>query len=171
MAAQRDEFGQFLPGNKIWEARTSYGRELIFSTPEILKSACIEYFEYVHENPLLEEQLFAYQGAVTHEPVTKMRAMTKDGLYVFLGIGRSTWDLYCGREGYKDVTEWVEMVIRTQKFEGAAAGMLNPVIVARDIGLRESTSVEHSGGVSIGELSDSELESRIAQLIGKTGTS
>ena len=37
----------------------------------------------------------------------------------------------------------MEQIIRTQKFEGAAAELLNPNIIARDLGLADRS--EHSG--------------------------
>ena len=67
-------------GNQFWKARSKHGRELIFKTPEALWDACVEYFEWVDANPLQEDRPFAYQGAVKHEPVAKMRAMTICGL-------------------------------------------------------------------------------------------
>lgn len=72
------------------------------------------------------------------DPVTmyKMRAYTWSGLYTFLDV----YDLreYKTNPEYKDfspVITRIENILRTQKFEGAAAGLLNPNIIARDLGL------------------------------------
>lgn len=124
-------------GNRFWEARASHGRDKIFSSPEVLWAACVEYFEWVEANPLLEEKGFAFQGVVTKETFSKMRAMTITGLCNFLGIGESTWSDYRDREDFSLVVKQVEGVICQQKFEGAAADLLNANIIARDLGLAE----------------------------------
>lgn len=129
-------------GNKFWEARAKHGRDLIFKDPESLWNACVEYFEWVEENPLYEAQAFAYQGCVTQEPVAKMRAMTIAGIARYLHINQDTWYEYGKREGFSEVVTRAEEVIRDQKFAGAAAGLLNPNIIARDLGLKESHSVD-----------------------------
>lgn len=130
-------------GNKFWLARSSHGRNPIFKNPEQLWTGCLEYFAWVEANPLWEEKGFAFQGVVTHESFPKMRAMTIDGLCIFLDIARRTWDEYRGRDDFLPVVSRAESVIRSQKFAGAAADLLNPNIIARDLGLRDKQ--EHTG--------------------------
>jgi len=130
-------------GNQFWKARSSHGRQPIFADPEKLWDACCEYFQWVEDNPLYEDKAFAYQGVVTHAPVAKMRAMTISGLCTFLDIGRRTWDDYQKRQDFLPVVTRVEDVIYQQKFAGAAADLLNPNIIARDLGLRDRQ--EHLG--------------------------
>jgi hypothetical protein len=131
-------------GNQFWKARSSHGRKPIFSSPDELWDACAEYFQWVEENPLMEDKLFCFQGNVTRDTVYKMRAMTIDGLCLFLDIGTSTWDDYRNREDFS-VTTRAERVIYNQKFQGAAADLLNANIIARDLGLRDKQEHEHSG--------------------------
>lgn len=70
-----------------------------------------------------------------------MRAMTIDGLCLFLDIGVSTWATWRGRQDFMEVIAKAESVIKSQKFAGAAADLLNPNIIARDLGL--SDKVDH----------------------------
>lgn len=72
-----------------------------------------------------------------------MRAMTIGGLCLFLDIAPDTWFRYAKMEGFSDVTREIEEAIRLQKFAGAAAELLNPNIIARDLGLADKR--EHSG--------------------------
>lgn len=133
-------------GNRFWEQRSSHGRKPIFESPEKLWEACCEYFTWVEENPLWEAKAFAYQGVVTQEVLPKMRAMTISGLCLFLDISREAWSQYREREGFVDITLRVDDVIRNQKFEGAAAELLNANIIARDLGLRDAQEVTGAGG-------------------------
>lgn len=132
-------------GNQFWKARTKHGRDKIFKSAELLREACVEYFDWVEANPLWEMKAFAFQGVVTQEPVAKMRAMTKGGLCLFLGIDQTTWNRW--REGddqdFCRVTHDAEEIIRCQKFSGAAADLLNANIIARDLGLTDKGEINH----------------------------
>ncbi len=133
-------------GNRFWELRSSHGRNPIFATPEALWSAACEYFDWVEENPLYEDRLVTFQGIATHEPVAKMRAMTLAGLCLFLDISRQAWSEYQRRDGFGDVTARIDDVIRSQKFAGAAADLLNANIIARDLGLADKSELTGANG-------------------------
>ena len=77
-----------------------------------------------------------YRGVATTYDVSKMRAMTISCLCIHLGIRYETLLNYRKRIGFEHVTDKVDSIIYVQKFTGAAAGMLNPVIIARDLTLR-----------------------------------
>lgn len=124
-------------GNQFWKARSKHGRDKIFSTPEILWSACVEYFEWVEKNPLWEEKVFCHQGQIATHNTPKMRAMTISGLCLFLDVSDETWSDYRSREDFIGVITRAERIIYQQKFSGAAAELLNPNIIARDLGLRD----------------------------------
>jgi len=138
-------------GNRFWEARSSHGRKPIFETPEDLWSACVEYFDWVEDNPLKEGKVFNYQGNIVTASVPKMRAMTLSGLFIFLDISRKTWDLYRKREDYIPVVTQVEDVIYQQKFAGAAADLLNANIIARDLGLKEQSESQNNVNLTISD--------------------
>ncbi|TGR83582.1 DNA-packaging protein [Mesorhizobium sp. M2D.F.Ca.ET.223.01.1.1] len=133
-------------GNRFWEARSSHGRAPIFATPDDLFVACCEYFDWVEANPLYEAKAFAYQGDVTIKELPKMRAMTIMGLCIFLDISRATWDNYRQRQDFLAITTRAEDIIRAQKFEGAAAELLNANIIARDLGLADKTELTGKDG-------------------------
>ena len=131
-------------GNQFWKARTKHGRDKLFSSAEALWEACCEYFEWVENNPLWEWKAFAYQGEVTQEAVPKMRAMTIEGLCLFLDIEYETWRTWRhAKNDFSVVVSRADTVIRNQKFSGAAADLLNPNIIARDLGLKESSEHDH----------------------------
>lgn len=130
-------------GNQFWKARSSHGRKPIFEAPDDLWKACEEYFQWVEENPLYEAKAFPYQGKVTVESLPKMRAMTLSGLCTFLDIDFTTWQDYASKDDFSNIATRVDRIIRDQKFAGAAAELLNPNIIARDLGLADKN--EHSG--------------------------
>lgn len=130
-------------GNQFWKARSKHGRDKIFKDPETLWESCLEYFQWVEDNPLKAAEVKSFQGKHELVEVPKMRAMTISGLCIFLDIAPPTWFDYAKAEGFSDVTSRAEEIIRTQKFAGAAADLLNASIIARDLGLAEKQ--EHTG--------------------------
>ena len=133
-------------GNRFWQQRSSHGRKPIFATAEDLWEAASEYFEWAEQNPLYEDRLVTFQGVATHEPAAKMRAMTITGLCIFLDISQQAWSEYKRRQGYGEVSTRIDEVIRTQKFAGAAADLLNANIIARDLGLADKQEFTGQGG-------------------------
>jgi DNA-packaging protein gp3 len=150
-------------GNQFWKARSKHGRDLIWSDPEKLWESCIEYFEWVEANPLWEDKLVTFQGGATHEPIAKMRAMTIDGLCLFLDIDHKTWGKYRDREDFVPVVTRAENVIRSQKFAGAAADLLNANIIARDLGLADKSEIKEQLSIEDGGRYD--LARRIAHTL------
>lgn len=131
-------------GNQFWKQRSSHGRRPIFASPDDLWNAACEYFEWVDANPLYEDKVTSYQGVNSHEPLMKMRAMTLGAMCLFIDINHSTWCEYCKKDGFSEVTARIDAIIRAQKFEGAAAELLNANIIARDLGLadKQETTAE-----------------------------
>lgn len=147
-------------GNRFWEARSTHGRNPIFKAPEDLWSAAEEYFQWASDNPLQEEKLFHFQGAVIKDTVSKMRAMTQSGLCLFLDVDEQTLNNYEKKDndedGFFGVVRKIKSVIRDQKFSGAAADLLNANIIARDLGLSDKSNVDHSS--SDGTMSPRSIE-------------
>lgn len=124
-----------LKGNQFWKLRTSHGRKAIYEHPEDLWNDCVRYFEWVEDNPIKEEKLFFYQGRVITTTLNRMRVMSLEGMYSHLKIARKTWYLYKKREGFMPVCEQVEDIIYCYQLSGAAAGLLEPCIIARKLKL------------------------------------
>lgn len=117
------------------------GRPAKFKTPEIMWDRACDYFRWAEENCLQEEKLASDTGTPVIKKLNKMRAFTQTGLCLFIGLDTETYRRYgTGENGggvFKDVCKLIAMVIHEQKFTGAAADLLNPNIIARDLGLFE----------------------------------
>lgn len=165
----KDDKGRFLPGNRFWEARSSHGRSPAFATADALRAAAVEYFEWVADNPLGEEKLFSYEGSIVRGDFGKLQAMTLKGLCIFLDISFQAWANYRERPDFVEVCEWVESVVYQQKFTGAAAGLLNPAIIARDLGLADKTELtgKDGGPVEVATYSDRDRAKAAAAILAK----
>lgn len=156
-------------GNQFWKARSSHGRNPIFASPEDLRDACEQYFEWAASNPLLEEKVFNGKDGIVRADVAKMRAMTIGGLCIFLDIDRTTWLDYGRKEDFSKVVTRVEETIRDQKFSGAAADLLNANIIARDLGMADKSEVtgKDGGPIETKDTSDLEVARRVAFLLSR----
>lgn len=128
-------------GNQFWKLREKNGRNKIFTSPEELWEQATEYFEYCDANPLVEIEWNGKDPIECELP--KMRAYTWSGLELYLDIDSLRW--YKTAETHKEylqVISRIEKILYTQKFEGAAAGMLNQNIIARDLGLVDKKEFE-----------------------------
>lgn len=133
-------------GNQFWKARRKHGRNLKYETPTQLKNGCESYFQWVEENPLYEEKVFQYEGNIVTHNITKMHAMTLSGLCLHLGITDDTWRNYKKKKDFLGVITWAELVMKTQKFTGAAANLLNANIISRDLGLTDNIDLSSKDG-------------------------
>lgn len=131
--------------NKLITARKAYNA---FETADELLAAAVEYFKWAETHPLLEEELFHYKGEVTRASRKRMRPFTKRGLASHLGVPMSRLSGYKTREGeeWGEVVELIEDIIHTQKFDGAAAGLLNASLISRDLGLADKQDFSSSDG-------------------------
>lgn len=152
------------PGNQFWRARSSHGRKPKFKSPEQLWDAACEYFEWIEANPLYEYRPMKTQDGISMEAIPKMRPMTITGLCLFLDIGTDAWYSYKERKGFAEITTRVDAIIRDQKFAGASAELLNPQIIARDLGLKDQQEISGPEGGPI-EVSDTELATRLATIL------
>lgn len=119
----------------------------IHLTPQIFLQEVIEYFKWCENHPLLEEKIFQYKGAIVKANEGRMRAFTKKGLATYLGMTEARLAGYKKRgEEWAEALEMVDQAIYTQKFEGAAAGLLNATMITRDLGLAEKTEIAGAEG-------------------------
>lgn len=128
-------------GNQFWKQRSKHGRDKIFTSPDLLWEAACEYFEWCDTHKLIEIDFRGKDASEVELP--KMRAFTWEGLELFIDI-HSLRD-YKSNPDYKDfshVITRIEKIIYNQKFTGAAAGFLNPNIIARDLGLADKKEID-----------------------------
>lgn len=140
---------RFGKGNELWRLAKNYMRkDKKFETPEALLERVLDYFRWAEENPLMESKLVTYEGVSTIVEVPKMRALTLRGLTLHIGVGMETWGGWRrgDRPDLADVIAFAESHLYARKFDGAAAGMLSPNLIARELGLSDKTEVSGPDG-------------------------
>lgn len=139
--------------SRLWD-KVKFGAPPAFSSPEEMWERAVEYFKWCEENTLNELKIFNNQGEIVSGDVPHMRAMTQAGLCAFLNIGVSTWHDYKKKDNFSEVISKIESIMYEQKFSGAAAGMLNSNIIARDLGLTDKKDVNAT--LEVNKADDSE---------------
>lgn len=131
-------------GNQFWKLRSKHGRDKLFASPDLLWEAACEYFQWCDDNPWIKNDAIRggeAAGEIISIPTT--RPYTLSGLNVYLNAGVNYWTQF--REGVKEnkdfslVVTRIEEIIFTQKFEGAAVGAFNALLIARELGIAEKT--------------------------------
>jgi len=140
----------FEHGNQLWRLGLQRNRDTTpYPTPESLINKCAGYFEWLDNNPLQEARLVSFEGNSRIVNVPKMRSPTLAGLCLHLEISRDNWGKWRRGENRSDlqpVVEIVEQIMYEAKFTGAAAGLLNPLIISRDLGLADRSEVTGRDG-------------------------
>lgn len=160
----RDNSHLFRIGNRFWEARSKHGRDRIFSEPSVLLDSCIEYFNWVDDHPLQEHKVLGSKDGPEPAYVQKMRVMTLNGLCIFLDITQETWRQYAKLKDFSAVCQKAESIIKEYKFAGAAADLLNPAIIARDLGLADKREISGPGGTPIRTITEEMTPNQAAEV-------
>lgn len=152
---------------RIWEVGAKMvGKPPCFKSPEEMLERAIKYFEWCEENPLNEHKIFAQQGMIIDGEVKRKRAYTQAGLCLFLGISEDTWRNYRDKKPeYFEVTKFITDVIYEEKFVGSAAGLYNQNIIARDLGLKDNSEVDHKS--SDGSMSPQATSEAVLDILKK----
>lgn len=140
-----DKDTRFQHGNQFWRVRSSHGRKPIFTDPEVLYEACLEYFDWCESNPMKEERVFCHQGEITRATINHPVITTIQGLCIFLDIGVSTWEDYRSKPDFSGTVEAIETKLWQNKLQYAGADLLNTNIVVREMGLKERSAKEITG--------------------------
>lgn len=122
------------------------GRPRKYETPVHLWMAACEYFEYNDANPLEKNEAVKsgdMAGMIIAVPVR--RPYTKVGLASFTGLTAGYVKELKQDPEFSTVMELIDSVIETQQVEAAIAGLANPLIVSRLLGLTDKMEIDQRG--------------------------
>lgn len=178
LEVDEDDLTDDAVANSLWrEVNARFQAAKVMGTPpkigtaEELWQKATEYFAWAESNPLREAKVFSTKDGIKRTSLPKLRVFTYEGLCLFLNISRSTYSELqkAGDErgaGMAGVLNFIDSVIREQKFSGAAAELLNSALIARDLGLADRQEISGPEGGPM-ELSAREvLLDRLSKLSG-----
>lgn len=171
-------------GNSQWERRSPLGRPLLFSSPDLLWQAAVEYFQDCDANPI-ETEDWVGKDAIS---VTRKKPLpySLGGFCLWVGASRNWFkEFRAARTAEKDeeflaVITRIEETIFIQQYNGAAGGVYQQNIVSRALGLVEKTDaavkvdmeakVKTEATIDYSKLSDGALR-ELAELANRPGES
>lgn len=140
-------------------------------TPEQIAEEFVKYIDDLKQNPIEVEADYRRQsekdGRTQQRRVTKYPRPPKvlDFVRRWLGISHQAWyKLPSRRRGadYEKVIEAINQYCADVKFDGAAVGIYNAAIIARDLGLRDNITVSKPDGDE--NMTLDEINAEIARL-------
>lgn len=156
-------------GEAIWQFRTKLGRDQLFETPQILWEAACEYFNWCDRNPLQSGKTTKTKRSFKIESDPRLRVYTMSGLCLYFGIGIEYFSHFVTEQkkqiaeeankeakiklkenlsSFTQVIDRIKLTIYTQKFSGAAGGLLKENIISRELGLADKQNVKHEGEIT-----------------------
>lgn len=142
-------------GNQFWKLRSKHGRDKLFESPELMWEAACDYFEWVINNPDYEVKPMVVSQGKEGSTVEMIQIPIKkpfllEGLCLYMGCTSSYFRNFkmqerAKAEDFMTVIAKIEEVIYSQKISGAISGYFNSNIIARHLGLKDSTEVKHEG--------------------------
>lgn len=135
----------FKKGNEIWKLADpeKVGRPPRWKTPKELWASVHPYFDHQDENPIISTEITSTSKGSFLKEIHHKKPYTWQGLYVFLGV--PNLDHYKEKDEFSAILTHIGNIIYSQKFDGAAAGVFNANIIARDLGLRDNKDVTTNG--------------------------
>ncbi len=136
--------------NRVGRWDGSGHRPRLFETPQELWDACVAYFQWADRNHLEQIEIFSTKAGIVTGRKPLKRVYTVEGLCVHIGITARSWFKWKSpnhpnyRGDLAEVIEYVEAIIYEQKFTGAAVGLFNASLIARDLGLADKQEI---GGI------------------------
>lgn len=139
-----------------WNARTSVGRDKMFTDPESLYKAIIQYFEYHQTQPWHKKELKVINGKAKIIDIPMLPPFTWEGLCIYLGISTGYFRTFKvtikqddpQRSAFLAVIEWADNTIRKNKFDGASIGAFNAQLMSYDLGIRKDMA-QNNGGAGV----------------------
>ena len=158
-------------GNQFWKLRSKHGRDKLFATPELLWEAACEYFKWCDENKWERVETTVKSNGTDIKTIPIERAYTLTGLCLYLNCNSkyfNNFDKQNNDEDFNYIITCIRETIYTQKFEGAAAGVFNSNIIARDLGLTDKKELDHKGGPLVVSVENDKAKDGLKDVIGET---
>ena len=135
----------FETGNQFWKQRSKHGRDKLFASPELLWDAAVEYFQYTDQRKLTRKDWVGKDAQQVDREFDVPYTLT--GLCLYFDCSREWWTKFKDTQhlDFLPIIARIDQIIYNQKFEGAAAGIFNANIIARDLGLQDKNDITTNG--------------------------
>jgi len=169
-----------LTGNRLWKLRTKHGRNRLFGDAALLWDEACKYFDWCDRHPRYDVELVKYRGGYEEAEIPLGRMYSMDGLTKYLCISGSYFrtakselrekiekgTASAGEIKLLETVEQIELTIRAEQIEGAAAGQYAGNLVNRLNGLSDNVNVTGNQPVIKVSVRDNETDGYLKELEG-----
>ena len=133
-------------GNQFWKnvPYEKLGRPAAYNSPKELWDEVVGYFDECDNNPIEVDKEISSDKGVSQITSKHRIPYTWRGLYVYLGV--RDLEHYKTKNEFSEIMKHIGNIIYNQKFTGAAIGIFNHNLIARELGLNDNivnTNLNH----------------------------
>jgi len=130
------------------------GHNKAIGSPDELWSLFVDFEQNLKENPIIKSEYNMKAGCLVEIPLERPLTWSRFDCYVNdLGIITDLEDYRQNRDNrysdYGGVVTRINKKMYSDKFEGAAVGIYNHNLIARDLGLQDKQQTEHTGEIIV----------------------
>lgn len=104
-------------------------------TPDQVMNLIVRYFEWAESNAIKAGAESSFQGKTYQDTINKPRVFTWEALKLFCGFTSKAVFDWRRKPGYDVVMEFADSVIREQKYQYAANGIINSTMISKELGI------------------------------------
>ncbi|HAK2374308.1 TPA: terminase [Salmonella enterica] len=136
-------------------------------TPEQVMNLMVQYFEWAELNAIKARETASFQGRVYQDTIHKPRIFTWEGLQLFCGFTGATLANWKHKPGYDVVVEFAASVIKEQKYQLAANGIINSTMIAKELGIDKGDTVNISANTNEQDNTEEAMKNAVASVLSK----
>lgn len=135
-------------------------------TPEQLFDFAVKYFSWAEDQAIKAIETASFQGVVTENLVHKPRVFTLTGFCLYCGVTTSAIQTWRKSPGFDEVIAFIDSVVREQKYQLAASGIVNPGMISKELGIDKPQEINITSTSSANDVDTMKeaLESVISKL-------
>ncbi len=136
-------------------------------SPDQVMTLIVKYFEWAESNAIKAGETASFQGVVYQHTVRKPRIFTWEALKLFCGFSGGALAKWKLTPGYDVVVEFAESVIKEQKYQLAANGMINSTMIAKELGIDKGDTFNISANAETEVNTEEAMEKAVVSVLSK----
>lgn len=172
MSEEKKSAAESLNFKRLWNKNYSdlVGKELgktAGHTPEQVMNLIVKYFEWAESNALKAGETANFQGMVYEHTIHKPRIFTWSALMLFCSFSAAGVARWKKTPGYDVVMDFADSVIKEQKYQLAAANMVNSSMIAKELGIDKGVTINNFESVDEEQNTEQAMVNAVESVLGK----
>jgi hypothetical protein len=136
-------------------------------TPEQVMNLVVKYFEWAENNAIKAGETASFQGRVYQDTIDKPRVFTWTALMLFCSFSSTAIVKWRKTPGFDVVMEFADQVIKEQKYQLAANGMVNSGMIAKELGIDKGDTINVSASAEAEANTEEAMKQAVESVLSK----